>query len=160
MATSSVKQQTSAPCLYEVDFHSWAKRQARAIREGRVAELDWDNLAEEIESLGRNDKRALESHLEVLIAHLLKCVIQPERRTRSWDITIDAQRGDIARLVDRNPSLRGSLRDHFDGRAFQYALRLVARDTGLGPDMLPTTCLFTLEQVLDPEFFPAKRPHQ
>ena len=70
--SSSSAPNASAPGLYEIDFHLWTERQARALREGRASEIDWLNVAEEIESLGRSDRRALVAHLEILLAHLLK----------------------------------------------------------------------------------------
>src|SRR5919199_451354 len=79
--------------LYESDFYGWCMREARLLREGRLAELDLPNLAEEIESLGNEQEHALEASLRVLLVHLLKWRYQPKRRTRSWAGTIVRERG-------------------------------------------------------------------
>lgn len=142
--------------LYERDFYSWTEEQSRALRESRWDDLDWENLAEEIESVGRNDRRALVSHLEVLLAHLLKCLIQPERRTRSWDQTISAQREDVAELIKRNPSLGRIPAERF-AEAYARAIRLAAQDTGLDEQRFPATPPFTLADALSVGFFPGER---
>jgi hypothetical protein len=139
---------------YEGDFYAWITSQTRALREVRWDELDWENLAEEIESVGRNDKRAIESHLKILLAHLLKCLVQPERRTDSWDQTIRTQREEIQALLRRSPSL-GRLPVERFGEAYESALRLAARDTGISETKLPQVPPFSLEETLSPSFFPA-----
>jgi hypothetical protein len=139
--------------LYERDFYQWTVTQAQAVRESRWDELDWENLAEEVESVGRNDRRAVRSHLEVLLAHLLKCIVQPERWTESWDNTIQAQRRDIAQLIERSPSLR-SLPAASVGDAYAYAIFLAHRDTGIDEDDFPHKPSFTVDEALSPDFFP------
>ncbi len=141
--------------LYERDFYSWTEEQSRALRESRWDDLDWENLAEEIETVGRNDRRALVSHLEVLLAHLLKCLVQPERRTRSWDRTISAQHDDMAELIERNPSLARTPADRF-AEACARAIRLAARDTGLDEERFPATPPFTLADALSTRVFPGR----
>ncbi len=69
--------------LYERDYYSWALEQAQALRARRTEALDWENLAEEVEGLGRGEVRELESRLEVLLVHLLKWRYQPKKRRRS-----------------------------------------------------------------------------
>src|SRR5215216_2809519 len=90
---------------YNRDFYSWLMEQARLVREGRWDELDRDNLAEEIESLGREQFNKLESALRVLLLHMLKWDHQPDKRTRSWALSIKAQRIAVRRLMDINPGL-------------------------------------------------------
>src|SRR5215471_3552685 len=89
---------------YDDDFYTWTQEQAALLREGAVQELDLANLAEEIESLGKSERRALESHLEVLVLHLLKWQYQPSGRLtgHSWYDTIVEQRRQIARLLRDN----------------------------------------------------------
>ena len=93
---------------YDTDFFEWTKHQAAALAKGKSVALDWANLAEEIESLGKRDLRALESCLEVLVIHLLKWCYQPERRQtgHSWSSTIREQRGRIERILRDSPSWR------------------------------------------------------
>ena len=77
---------------YDEDLYQWTIEQARALRDRATNALDYDNLAEEIESLGRSDKRDIESRLENLIIHLLKWRYQPEWRSPSWEASIDEAR--------------------------------------------------------------------
>src|SRR5437868_2639214 len=92
--------------LYEQDFLAWTEDQADALRRRSVNELDWENLLEEVESLGRQERNELRSHLIVLLVHLLKWRVQPDRRTRSWALSIAEQRREAERLLGENPSLR------------------------------------------------------
>ena len=140
---------------YDTDFFQWTQQQAAALAAGDAATLDWANLAEEIESLGKRDWRALESRLDVLLMHLLKWVHQPERRQtgRSWASTIREQRFRIGRLLRDSPSLRPQLPELL---AASYAhARLLAQDeTGLPLDTFPETCPWTVERALDDLFWP------
>src|SRR3954471_24657596 len=97
--------------LYEADFYAWTQEQARLLRERRWNDLDLENLIDEVESVGRSDKRQIESRLEVLIAHLLKWKFQPGRRGDSWLDTIFEQRGRLQTLIQDSPSLRAFFRD-------------------------------------------------
>ena len=80
----------------------WAEEQARYLREGRLSELDIEHLADEIEDVGRSEKRELASRMAVLLAHLLKWRLQPEKRSRSWrTIIADQRRSDRSRVIER-----------------------------------------------------------
>src|SRR5712691_471210 len=94
--------------LYEQDFYAWTQHQAAVLRAQKWHDLDYDNLAEEVESLGKSQQNALESRLEKLMLHLLKWRYQPDKRVRghSWQSTILAQRRRLWRLLRQNPSLR------------------------------------------------------
>ena len=83
---------------YETDFHQWAFEQAQRLRSGEP--VDVENVAEELETLGRSEERELTNRLAVLLQHMLKCERQPERRNAGWDATIKEQRRRIARLLD------------------------------------------------------------
>jgi hypothetical protein len=139
--------------LYERDFYRWTVEQARAVRNGQWDDLDWDNLAEEIGSVGRNDRRSVKSHLKVLLAHLLKCIVQPERWTESWDHTIRAQRNEIVVLLDHSPSLRGMPGEAFR-EVYKDAVFLAHGDTGISEDGFPEEPPFTVEDALSADFFP------
>ena len=144
--------------LYETDFYTWTQQQARLLRERRWADLDLENVAEEIETLGRSDKRQIESRLEILIAHLLKWKYQPGRRSASWTSTITQQRLKIKGLVEESPSL-----ERYPGKVFldQYlGARIEAsKDTGIAFDLFPEECPFTIEEILDVDFFPEEPGH-
>ena len=146
-------QHVEAPSTYDRDFHAWANEQAALLRAGRLSELDLANIAEEIEDLGRGVKRELRSRLAILLLHLLKWSYQPDRQGKSWQLTIIEQREQLARLLDDNPSLR-SVCDEALAGAYRAALLRAERETDLPGDYFPWACLWTVEQTLDPTFWP------
>ena len=85
---------------YQADFYRWTQEQAKLLRNRQIEGIDWDNLAEEVEDMGRSEKRQLESRLEVLIMHLLKWQFQPGFRSRSWQLTVKEQRLRLDRLIN------------------------------------------------------------
>ncbi len=138
---------------YDVDFHAWALDQARRLREIDVPGLDTCNLAEEIESLGRSDRRELASRLGVLLTHLLKWQFQPDRQGESWVATIGEQRRAIDVLLRESPSLRPTVPDTVAG-AYRFATRQAARETGLSRTGFPQPCPWLPGQVLDEDWLP------
>jgi len=100
---------SQGPSLYEDDLHEWASRQASLIRANRIDELDLAHIAEELDDVGSELYRRLESSFTVLFAHMLKWDHQPERRSRSCEATIREQRKRVVRLLEKNPSLRSKL---------------------------------------------------
>ncbi len=95
--------------LYERDFHAWTLAQADALRRRSANELDWENLQEEIESMGKSEVRQLHRRLAILIGHILKWKMQPDLRSRSWVATILVQQQDIRDLIADSPSLKARL---------------------------------------------------
>src|SRR5437763_16660788 len=91
---------------YEADFYAWTMEQAQLLRSGEFSELDIENIAEELETRGRSDKREIESRLTVLLAQLLKWQLQVVIRSRSWSVTIREQSQRIEDLLAESPSLR------------------------------------------------------
>jgi hypothetical protein len=152
----------SDPELYERDFHAWTQRQAQELRRAAAAgsnlSLDWLNLAAEIESLGERDRRELYSRLVRVIEHLLKLQFCPaEGPRRLWRVSVLNQRGDLGRLLKGSPSLRRFAEDYVR-EAHEEALSTVERtipdlELGLWPD-LPRTCPYTLDQLLDLDYWP------
>jgi hypothetical protein len=144
--------------LYETDFHAWTQQQARLLRERRWGDLDLENIAEEIETLGRSDKRQIESRLEILIAHLLKWKYQPGLRSPSWSGTITEQRLRIGDLLKESPSLK-----RYPAKVFlrhYLGARLKASvETGIAFELFPEDCPFTIEEALDVDFFPEEPGH-
>ncbi len=138
---------------YDEDFVAWSSEQAALLRAGRWAELDIDHIAEEIESLGRSDRRALASHVQVVLLHLLKWQFQPSLRGSSWRQSIRNGRIRIAKLVKESPSLRREL-PGFVTDEYQAARADAADETGLPLTAFPQDCPYTVEQILDPEFVP------
>jgi hypothetical protein len=146
-------QFTPGPSLYDTDFYQWTQAMANALRQGSWQDLDIDNLVEEIDSLGRSDKRALKNRLEVLFMHLLKWSYQPEHRSHSWQTTIVEQRLRIQDLLADSPSLKPYLKTE-QGRCYANARKLAATETGLDIATFPQQCPFTLKAVLTEGFLP------
>jgi Domain of unknown function DUF29 len=139
--------------LYEEDFYGWTMEQARLLRTGELSRLDIENIAEELESIGRSDRREIESRLTVLLAHLLKWRIQLGFRSRSWSATIREQRRRIERLLQESPSLRPVV-EQLVPRAYADARDRAAEETGLAETAFPAECPFTAAQILDEDFLP------
>jgi hypothetical protein len=133
------------------DYHQWALDTAEAIRKRDFAAIDWEKVAEEIESLAGSEERALESHLAQLIYHLLKTEFQPERHGRSWDLSVAAHRGELYRLLRKQPSLKRYLRDpEVLSGAYTIALGESGREN-LPEDVVvrfPETCPYSIESLL------------
>ena len=136
---------------YEADYYAWAVEQAALLRQGRIGDADIANIAEELEDLGKAEKRELRNRLAVLLAHLLKWQAQPLKRSRSWRLTIAEQRLRLAQHLDENPSLRATL-EETTAQAWRRAAIKAARQTGL--DNLPTDCPWPAERVIDDDFWP------
>jgi hypothetical protein len=136
---------------YERDVYGWSQQQARLIREGHWTEIDRENVAEEIESVGRTEFNRLVSALRVLTTHMLKWDHQPERRTRSWLLSIDAQREELDDVLSDSPSLRPRL-DEALTRAYRRARIEAAQETGLEPSTFPPACPYSFEDITSRRF--------
>ena len=145
----------SSGTLYAEDFYLWTQQQAALLRTGKWQELDYENLAEEMESVGRSEKRELGNRLEVLLTHLLKWQYQLEgrREGHSWEDTIWEQRRQLVALPQDSPSLRHEVVPHL-AQHYPAARRQARRDTRLPDATFPATCPWSVEQVLDEEFWP------
>jgi ribosomal protein L29 len=138
---------------YDLDFHAWTKEQAEALRRRSGNEIDWDNLAEEVESLGKTQVSELTSRLTVLLTHLLKWLYQPERRGSSWAATIKEQRKRIARHLRQNPSLQAIEMEEFV-EAYDTARIRAAGETDLPEESFPEQAPFTLQEAKAADFWP------
>lgn len=138
---------------YDSDFYGWTQEQADLLRSGSLSELDTQNLLEEIESMGRSERRELESRLEVLLAHLLKWKYQEGRRCRSWTLTIIGQRQKVSRCLKESPSLKHKLNESLEG-AYSDAIIAAERETQISRNVFPDTCPWTFEQIMDTDFYP------
>jgi hypothetical protein len=139
--------------LYDRDYSAWLVKQAAHLRAGRFDQLDCEVLAEELEDMGRSERRAVESSLKNLLLHLLKWAMQPQRRSASWRDSIDTARDAIGDLLQDSPSLRPHLPE-FVARQYARARRSAANQTGIAPVNFATICPFRLDNILDPAFFP------
>ena len=138
---------------HDTDFYAWTQAQAQYLKAGKWEHLDLENLAEEIESLGRQERQQLMNRFGVLLGHLLKWQYQPSYRSHSWQATIREQRRKILRLLAANPSLQPFLPEALQ-LGYEDGVDLAIAETNLPNETFPTTCLYTLEQVLDAEFLP------
>jgi hypothetical protein len=137
--------------LYETDFYAWTIEQSKLLKEGDFKHLDIVNLAEEIESLGKQQRQELRNRLGVLIGHILKWNYQPEKRGKSWRVTIREQRREIQDILEDNPSLKPYLPEAI-AKAHKAGLDLVALETSLDYQDLPEEPIYTIEQLLSPDF--------
>lgn len=146
--------------LYEKDFYAWTQAQAALLQAEEFAELDLPNLIEEIEAMGRRDRRELTSRLTVLIMHLLKWQYQPtphgRPQPRSWLNTISTQRRELDLVLRDSPSLRRELPDHIE-YAWPRARVDASRETGLDLKSFPIACPYTQAEILDDAFLPTDK---
>ncbi|MBN9316526.1 MAG: DUF29 domain-containing protein [Devosia sp.] len=147
------KVEVKKPAGYEDDFALWSAEQAALIRAGRFDRIDVENVAEEIESLGRSDKHEILSRMAVILLHLLKWQYQPSARSPSWQASIVTNRDAIAVLIEQSPSLQ-SYPDEVIKRAYKKAPRLAALETGLRETAFPAECPYSADEVLDDDFWP------
>lgn len=138
---------------YDTDFYRWTQTQATALRAKDFAALDLENLSEESESLGRSNRRAIVSHMERLMLHLLKWREQPQGRGPSWRSTIRHARREIAKLLAESPSLYDYPARQM-AAAYRHAREDAADETGLPLATFPEVCPWVPEQVLDADFWP------
>jgi hypothetical protein len=138
---------------YDEDFFAWTQEQARLLRDGDLADIDAQNLAEEIESMGKSDRREIRNRLVVVLAHLLKWQFQATARSNSWSSTIREQRRRIGLVIEDSPSLRAFVAENLDD-AYRKARLDAADETELALSIFPAACPFTTEQVLSEEFLP------
>jgi hypothetical protein len=139
--------------LYDQDFYAWANEQAGLLRAGRLSEADIEHIAEEIESMGRSEKRELVNRLAVALLHLLKGQYQPALRGTSWRLTLEEQRNQLEDHLADNPSLKSVVEETVAG-AYRNAILGAARETGLDRGTFPTMCPWSSQQIMDPNFYP------
>lgn len=139
--------------LYSEDYYGWLQANARLIREKKFSEIDAENIAEELESMGKSEKRELSSRLTILLLHLLKWQYQTVKRSTSWRNTIAVQRIDIQELLEDSPSLKGEIFDRI-AVAYQKAKLAAEIEIGIEKQNFPAECPFFIEQILNETFLP------
>ncbi|MBE9049459.1 DUF29 domain-containing protein [Nostocales cyanobacterium LEGE 11386] len=137
--------------LYETDFLAWINQQQLALTSRDITALDWENLAEELDSMGIREKSELKNRLVVLLAHLLKWQHQPTKRSISWFTTIANQRDDLRDLLAEKPSLQQYIPDTLP-KAYRNARREASAETGLSLASFFETCPYSIAEILNPEF--------
>ena len=148
MTHNLILYQDSPTNLYEQDYYHWLEQTALSLRQRAFDQLDLENLIEEIEEMGRNEKRAMESHLRVALWHLLKWKYQPSQRSGSWRSSIAEHRIRIRKVLQDSPSLKNYLPNAFS-EAYQDAIKIASQETGLEPETFPLFCEWTLQQIVD-----------
>jgi hypothetical protein len=160
MSELAERQNLPEARTHKADFHGWVADQVALIQQRRFEAVDWQNVIEELMAAAKSEERALESHFEILLIHLLKWRYQRDQRDRhrpSWQASIMNAREKIERLIKRSPSLTPELDETFS-EAYSYARRLAGAQIGWDREEwereLPDKCEWTLEQVRDQKFWP------
>ena len=148
MGRNAAEEKAATPVTKEADLYSWAVRQAELLREGRLAEIDAAAIAEEIDDVGEEEYYRLESALRVLMLHLLKWDHQPERRSRSWTLSILEHRRRARRQLLRSPGLKSELDDALTA-AYEDARLEAASETGLPMRLFPPTRPFDYAEIME-----------
>ncbi len=139
--------------LYEKDYYLWLEETVQLLREGKLTELDVFNLIEEIEDMGKSEKKAIKSNSRILLMHLLKWKYQPSKRSKSWKSSIIEHRKRIRDSFEDSPSLKVYFADNFN-LCYQDARELAAAETGLSIDKFPIESPFSQQDTLKPDYFP------
>jgi hypothetical protein len=153
MARAKEKPLDSNHTVYEDDFYAWTHEQAQLLRLGRFHEADLTHIIEELETLGRSERKALRSSYRLVLSHLLKWQFQPSHRTRSWSDTIRRERRNI-REDENDSSKLKAIADEIMAEAYRLAREQAADETELDLDTFPVTCPWTLDEVRDLDYFP------
>ena len=141
--------------LYDRDLALWSPEQARLLEQRRFAELDLQNLIDEVKSVGNSDKREIRNRLEILIAHLLKRRFQPGRRTSSWERMIREQRRALSSIIEDSPSHQHCPTDVFS-RVYPAGYSQAAEDSGMDYTLFPDVSPFTIDRVMNGGFLPTQ----
>jgi hypothetical protein len=151
---TNIQSITAIKSLYEQDLCQWLQTNINLLKDGKFAEIDLENLLEELESIVRSEKNALKSNLRILLMHLLKYKYQQEKQTNSWVYTIREHRKRIRDAFKISPSLYRFFEEIFN-ESYQDARELAADETGLSIKIFPPESPFTMEEVLNPDFLPS-----
>jgi Domain of unknown function DUF29 len=141
--------------LYTTDFYAWTQEQVSLLRNHQWSQIDLQNLIEEVESLGKQQRQELRNRLSILIGHLLKWQFQPQHRSRSWLANLRIQRLDTIELLEENPSLKSYL-EEVVGKAYLKGVELAIRETDLPGRTFPADCPYSLTEILDDGFYPGE----
>jgi len=150
--------------MYDSDFHAWIQQHIELLKQKRFSDIDIDILIDELESMAKRDKRELASHFAVLIAHLLKWQFQLKQLTEQWQTykgsswrgSITEQRLKIAKQLQESPSLKNYLAEAIENAYFD-AVKIALRETQLPSSTFPVECPYTIEQLLDEDFYPSDK---
>ncbi|MBD2006391.1 MULTISPECIES: DUF29 domain-containing protein [Cyanophyceae] len=139
--------------LYDTDYLIWIKTTVEKLRVHDYSNIDWENLIEEIEDMGRSERRSLESNLIIVLTHLLKWQYQPELRSGSWKGSIVEHRRRIRKALKESPSLKPYLEEVF-AECYLDAVEQASAETELPVETFPQLCPYTSAEILDSDFVP------
>lgn len=139
--------------LYDRDFYLWIEKAVTLLQAGNLGDLDLENLIDEIESMGRSEKRSISSNLEIILMHLLKYKYQPDRRSNSWRYTLLEHRRRLYKDFKISPSLKRYFLEEF-ADAYISARKLASVETDIPINNFPAVSPFSPEQVLDEDYLP------
>jgi hypothetical protein len=139
--------------LYDQDYFLWLEQLVQLLRSQNFADIDLENLIEEIAEMSGSQKQAIESNLEVLLMHLLKYQYQPEKRSNSWRYTILEHRRRLHKAFKHSPSLKRYFMLELN-ECYLGARKLASAETGLAKKTFPVEMPFTVEQILNEDFLP------
>ncbi|NEO87270.1 MAG: DUF29 domain-containing protein [Spirulina sp. SIO3F2] len=144
---------TQSAIPYEQDYAAWLFHTVALLQDQQWSQLDLPHLIEELTDIGKRERRAILSNLEIILMHLLKYVHQPEKRSNSWRYTLFEHRDRITKQLTDSPSLQAHLTTNF-AKSYQTARKKAALETGLDLTQFPETCPFSFVQTLDPDYLP------
>ncbi|OQW92022.1 MAG: hypothetical protein BWK78_02935 [Thiotrichaceae bacterium IS1] len=155
----------SSTPIYEKDFYGWVTHHIELLKQRKFDEVDLDILIEELESMSVQDKNTLASRFIILIAHLLKWQYQFNQLNErwnnftgaSWQGSIREQRIKIEFQLENSPSLKNYLNEAV-AKAYPKAVALAAKETGISKTIFPNECPYSLEQLLNDNFYPSSEP--
>ena len=139
--------------LYETDYLKWIETTVEKLRVRNYSNIDWENLIEEIEDMGRSERKSLKSNLIVVLTHLLKWQFQPAFRSGSWKGSIVEHRRRIREALLDSLSLKPYLEEVFAG-CYLDAVEQASAETELSVEIFPQECPYTSTEVLDSDFLP------
>lgn len=139
--------------IYLTDFNSWIAQTTQLLREHRWHEIDVVHLIEEVEDLGRSERRGIASQLTRLLLHLLKWHYQPQRRSDSWLDSITDARTQIELAIEDSPSLKGYPAEQLE-ESYQRARRQAVKQTRMEIAMFPETCPYAPELIMAEDWLP------
>jgi len=139
--------------LYETDYLQWIETTVEKLQNQDYANVDWENLIEEIADMGKSERRSLKSNLIVILVHLLKWQFQPEKFIGSWEASIIEHRRRVKEALDDSPSLKSYLESVF-ADCYAQAVKQAKAETNLPVEFFPLMCAYELPEVTDDEFLP------
>jgi len=144
--------------LYDEDYYLWLVKQAQLLKSGEFKQVDLGNLVEELEDMGRSERRSIRSTLVIVLLHLLKYQFQPEQRSQSWQASLIEHRLRLRDGFEESPSLRQLLEDgQWIPRCYEDACKRASKETNLPLSNFPLVCPYTTAQMLDEDFLPGDR---